>query len=253
MPTITVRLDDETRDALQQRASADGVTVSDFVRDLIREEVVSLRSDDDHQQGYAPDSLTPKDRHVIALLHRILARVLPEDAKDVDGDSEYQLERAQVLEEGFTQEYWLEFAGISPELGKRDSQRVINILDMFRVADYSLAQLEKAGTAVDEGLASALRYRGFDFNDSLEAKMADYVKHLIKNDRWTERAEFVLNGPTGGNSHSRVLETYLRMLAEYRRIMARRGPAPGLDGFLLTEDELKAIAAEQVHPDNRFR
>ena len=47
MPTITVRLDDDTRDALQQHADAERVTVSDFVRDLIREQVVRLRNDDD--------------------------------------------------------------------------------------------------------------------------------------------------------------------------------------------------------------
>jgi hypothetical protein len=77
------------------------------------------------------------------------------------------------------------------------------------------------------------------------------VKHLIQHGRWTERAEFV-NGPSGGNSHSPCLDTYLRMLAEYRRIRARRRPRPGdHDDYLLTEDELRAIADERIHPENR--
>jgi uncharacterized protein YfbU (UPF0304 family) len=250
MPTITVRLDDETHNALQQRANERSATVSGFVRDLIREEVLSARLDEDRHQVYAPDTLNPKDRHMLSLLHRILARVLPEDANDVDGDLEYQLARAQVLEEGFTQEYWFEFAGITPELSKRDSQRVMDILDMYRRIDYSLAQFEKAGTSVDADLAQALRYIGFDHNDALEGRMADYVKHLIENNRWTERAEFV-NGPTGGDSHSRVLETYTRMLAEYHRITVRRGTDSGRDGYLLSKDELKAIAAERIDQENR--
>ena len=47
--------------------------------------------------------------------------------------------------------------------------------------------------------------------------MADYVRHLVADDRWSERADFI-NGPTEGNSHSPTLQRYLRMLAEYRRI-----------------------------------
>lgn len=249
VPTITVRLDDDTRDALQLRADDNGVTVSDFVRGLIREQVVDLR-DDDRVEGYAPDTLTPKDRHVLSLLHRILARVLPAEANDVDGDLEYQLERGRVLEEGFTQEYWTEFAGISSELSKRDSQRVMDILDMFRIANASILQLEEDGTPVDADVVRGLRYQGFDFNDPLEHKMASYVKFLIEDDRWNEQAEFV-NGPTAGNSHSRVLEMYLRLLAEYRRIRARRRPGPGRDSYLLTADDLQAIAAQSIHPDNR--
>lgn len=250
MPTITIRLDDDTREALQQQANSANVTVSDFVRDLIREEVMDLRSSEERGQGLAPDSLSPKDRHVLSLLHRILARVLPEDANGEEGNLEHQLTYARVLEEGFTGEYPAEFAGISTELSKRDTERVLDILDMFRIIDYSIDRLKHTGTAVDEGLVTALSYRGFDFNDSLEHKMAEYVKHLIATDRWTERADFV-KGATRGNSHSRLLPMYLRMVAEYRRIMARRGPALGRDDYWLSEEELRAIAAERVHPDNR--
>lgn len=46
-------------------------------------------------------------------------RVLPEDANDVDGDREYQLERAQVIEKGFTAEHETEFCGIKPELSPK--------------------------------------------------------------------------------------------------------------------------------------
>lgn len=249
MATITVRLDDETRDAVQQRAEEGGLTVSDFVRDLIREAVINLRDADD-PDGYIPDTLSPKERHMLSLLHRILGRVLPEDENDVDGDKAYQLDRAKVLEDGFTQEYWVEFSGIANELSKRDSQRVMDILDLIRVAADSVVRLREDGTEVPDEIAGALQYQGFDFNDMLEAKMAAYVKHLVDNGRWAEQAEFV-NGPSSGNSHARLLDMYLRMLAEYRRIRARRRPTIGGRDYLLSLDELNAIAGERVHPDNR--
>lgn len=249
MPTTTVRLDDETRDALQRRADEAGVTVSDFIRDLIREAVMDL-GDRVTRDGYTPESLSPKDRHILSLLHRILGRVLPKDADtDTDGNEEYQLERAHVLEEGFTLEYETEYAVISAELSARDSLRVMDIFELFRAAGDSIKILRQQGTTVPDALEAALSFQGFDFNDQLESKMAAYAKYMIDDDRWEEQAEF-FNGRTRGNSHSKMLDVYMRMLAEYRRVRSRRRPTMGRD-YPLTLDELEAIAAERVHPDNR--
>jgi uncharacterized protein YfbU (UPF0304 family) len=248
VPTITLRLDDQTRDALQQKAEEEGLTVSDFVRVLIREAVVDRSAAGAAPDGYAPDTLSPKDRHLFSLLHRILARVLPEDNAGMDGSSEDQLERAQVLEEGLTLEYAQEFTGIDEELTKRDSIRVMDILDMFRTAKYSLERIASEGTPVAPEIAERLQYMGFDHNDPLEAKMAGYVLFLVDHDRWEEQRDFV-HGRTGGNSHMPVLDMYLRMLAEYRRITAGRR-LPGSRG-LLNAEELRAVADAAVHPANR--
>ena len=78
---------------------------------------------------------------------------------------------------------------------------------------------------------------------------ATYAKYMIEDDRWEEQADF-FNGRTRGNSHSKMLDVYMRMLAEYRRVRSRRRPTMGRD-YPLTLDELEAIAAERVHPDNR--
>lgn len=175
------------------------------------------------RDGYVPDSLSAKDRHVFSLLHRILGRVLPEDENDVDGDKDYQLDRARVLEAGLTQEYWVESAGIANELSKRDSQRVMDILDMFRIAGFGVTELQKQGISVPSELTSTLRYQGFDFNDELEGKMGSYVEYLVNKGRWQEHAGFI-NSHDGGNSHACILVAYMRMLAEYRRIRERRRP-----------------------------
>jgi hypothetical protein len=91
MATLTVRVDDDTRDALQEKAQNEGLTLSDLIRGLLLEAVVPVREDEGYVDGYSPDSLDPKDRQMFSLLHRILARVLPDDARDVDGDAEYQI------------------------------------------------------------------------------------------------------------------------------------------------------------------
>lgn len=126
----------------------------------------------------------------------------------------------------------------------------MDVLELFRIAKDSFRRLREEGTDVPDELASALQYRGFDFNNRLEGKMAKYVRHMIDDGRWEELADFA-KGPTSGNSHGRTRDTYLRMLAEYRRIRAHRRPTLGVRDYLLTLDELEAIAAEQVHPDNR--
>ena len=191
------------------------------------------------------------DRHTLALLHRILARVMPEDANDVDGDLEYQLERAKVLERGYTSEYWIEFAGLRPELTARHSEFVKDVLDMFRIALYSMNDLREQGVEVDVSLQRSLTFEGFDHNDLLEGQMADYVTYLVEDGKWEEQADVVL-GNDRGNSHHQMMEVYSRMLTEYREV--KQNPARksgGAKSYLLTKDELQKIAGARVHPSRR--
>jgi uncharacterized protein YfbU (UPF0304 family) len=251
MAVLNVRVEDHIRDQLRDRADAEGVTLSEYVRDLLLAAVVPVYElEVKHGDEPAPESLRTIDRQVLSLLHRILGRVLPEDANDVDGDLDYQLERAKVLEEGFAGEYWVEVAGLRAELSKRDCDRVSDILQMFRVVTFSIDRLEKDGTPVDEGLASWLEFRGFDHNDSLESQMASYVEYQMREDRWSELKSQVERND-GGNSHSRTLDTYTRMLSEYRRVMDGRTRGSGRYDYLLTLEELQQIADARVHPLNR--
>jgi uncharacterized protein YfbU (UPF0304 family) len=249
MATITVRIDDAVRDALQARADDERQTLSDFVRDRLQDAVFDFRDKESDREGLEPKSLTPMDRHTLALLHRILGRVLPKDANDVDGDEDYQLERAKVLERGFTKEYWVEFAGIRPELNARHSEFVMDVLDMFRIALYSVNHLREEGTVIDDSLRQALTFQGFDHNDRLENQMSDYVRFLVKDEKWTEQEEFVL-GRERGNSHHRMADVYSRMLTAYREAKQNR-PSTGPKAYLLDEKDLAKIAAARIHPSNR--
>lgn len=253
MATITVRLDDAIRDALQAKADEERKTLSDFVRDRLEDAVFTFREDGSkagRAREFEPDSLSPLDRHTLSLLHRILGRVLPEDSNDVDGDRKYQLERAKVLERGFTKEYWTEFAGLGPELNPRHCDFVMDVLDMFRIALYSINELQKEGAEVDESLQRALTFAGFDHNDPLESQMSDYVRFLVKDDKWTEQEDFVL-GRERGNSHHQTIPVYSRMLTVYREVKQHKTNQAGRRSYLLSEEELKKIAAARIHPSRR--
>lgn len=252
MATITVRIDDATRDALQAQAEEARQTLSDFVRERLQDAVFNFREDEGvaTSVGQQPEKLSALDRHQLALLHRILARVLPEDANDEDGDKNYQLERAEVLERGFTREYSTEFIGIQSELSSRHCDFVMDVLDMFRIALYSIEDLRKQGIVVDESLESALTFDGFDHNDHLEGQMSDYARFLVEDEKWGEQKDFIL-GRERGNSHHQTIPIYSRMLTAYREVKQNRGHKTGLKSYLLSEEELRTVAAARVHPSNR--
>lgn len=252
MAVLNIRVDDRVRDQLKELAEEQGVSLSEYVRDLLLEAVVPVyESEIKHGDEPALETMRIVDRQVLSLLHRILGRVLPEDANDVDGDLEYQLMRARILEEGYTGAYGYETAGFSTELSKRNCDRVSDILQMFRIITFSIDRLSKNGSPVSEELAHQLEFRGFDHNDSLEGHMAGYVDFLMRDgERWTELKP-QLDKNDNGNSHSRVLDTYLRMLGEYRRIMDSRERGFNRLDYLLSDDELDQIADVRVHPSNR--
>ena len=116
------------------------------------------------------------DRQVLSLLHRILGRVLPENANDVDGDLDYQLMRAQhprgrlrgrvlvrgrriqhrAFEAGLPAACWTSCRCSGPSPTASTTSR-------------------RTGAPVDDELALELEFQGFDHNDPLEGHMASYV------------------------------------------------------------------------------
>lgn len=248
---LNIRVDEHVRDQLKAMADAKGVSLSEHVRDLLMESVVPVSERDaTHGDELAPESMRIIDRQVLSLLHRILGRVLPEGSNDVDGDAADQLKRATILEAGYTREYWLETAGFETELSKRDCDRVSDILQMFRIITFSINHLAKDGVVIDQDLAEDLEFAGFDHNDSLEGHMARYVRFQMEDDRWGELRP-QLDRNDRGNSHRLMLDTYLRMLSEYRRIMDGRTRGFRSQDYLLSLDELRRIADAQIHPSNR--
>lgn len=252
MATITLRVDDPVRDQLQALAEGRGVSVSDLLRSLID----GLFDRDDRaepRRRVVPESMTPVDRKQLALLHKILARLVEERTEDErlghDGDTAYQLDRAEALEEGWTKEYDMEFYAMEPELTRRDCGLVMDLLDMFRVLKYSV---EDVADQLSEDEVRTLTFRGFDLSDDFESRLRGYARWLVSDgERWQEQAEVFSEKNDRGNSHMPWLGMYQRMLEVYEPIwhaVVRRG---GRRRNLLTVDELRQVAAAAVHPSNR--
>ena len=249
MAVLNVRIDDDAYERLKTLADDEGSSLSEFVRDRLLEFVVPIPRE--HGDEPAPESFNTRDRLMLSLLHRILARVLPEGANDEDGDEDYQLQKALILESGFAGEYWFEVVGFETELSQQDCRRVVDILQMFRIITYSIDRLEEEKTPVDDELVRALRFHGFDHNDALEGHMARYVRYQMRDEhRWQELRTQV-EASDNGNSHMQMLEVYMRMLTRYRRIMKERERSYNRDDYLLSADELRAIDSATVHPSHR--
>ena len=252
MAILNIRVDDRVRDQLKELAEDQGISLSEYVRDLLMETIVPVYEQKQEPGDEPPvESMRIADRQILSLLHRILARVLPEDANDVDGDLEYQLMRATILEEGYTGEYWYETAGFSTELSIRDCERVKDILEMFRACTYSVDRLRKEGVELDGQLVYTLEFMGFDHNDPLEWHMASYVEFLMRDGTLWAELQPQIKRNDDGNSHQLMLDTYLRMLTEYRRIMDGRQRGFSHLGYLLSEEELVQVSKARIHPSNR--
>lgn len=251
MATITLRVDDAVRDQLQAVAEGRGVSVSDLLRSLID----GLFDRDDREvprRPIVPESMTAVDRKQLALLHKILARLVEETTDDrrlgEDGDTAYQLDRAEALERGWTAEYDMEFYAMEPELSRRDCGLVMDLFDMFRVLKYSAA---KARDQLSDFEVDVLTFRGFDLNDHFESRLLVYARWLISDgDRWQEQSEVFSEKSDRGNSHMPCLPAYRRMLEVYEPIW-RRMVHRGVRGSHLNADELREVAAAAIHPSNR--
>jgi len=247
MAVVNVRIDDDTHEQLKKRATEDGVTLSEYIRNLISEEVAPIYEEDMPVDMESPETLSPIHRRLLANSFKALASA----AKDKH-DKEYYLKAVKVFEEGLTGEYG-SYLGLYGELSKRDCARVLDILDMFRAITFSCDDLEKEGTPVDNKLRESLHYHGFDYNDSLEGRMAGYIDYLTQEEKkWTELLPQIKEADNG-NSHMPMLSMYLRMLAELRRIRESRKGDHGRFSWKLNADDLQRLANAQIHPSIRHR
>src|SRR5439155_16676925 len=132
----------------------------------------------------------------LALLHKIVELVSAEE-----DEADYHAKMAKVLERGFTCEYSDEFIAIEDEMPMAECRLVMDLLDMFRVIKASVESigLDKV-RQLDDIAEHVLSFRGFDFNDRREGRMADYAEHLIATGRWVDLAEHFDDEHERGNS-----------------------------------------------------
>jgi uncharacterized protein YfbU (UPF0304 family) len=238
MPVVTVRVDDATRDALEQLARGHSAGVSGLLRGQI--DVLLGRQPGERQPDH-PLSLGTVERRMLMLQHETLA-ALSTDAHD----RQHHLERATVLGAGYVGEYGDEFAAMEPELSQADCAVVWDILDMFSVLEASVEQLAPGQLdGLGERAEWSLRFRGFDGQDSKETRYLSYARFLVETERWPNLADRFDSAHRWGNSHAPFLHSYLRMLDAFRPVwrarLASGGHAP--EQLRLTPDELGPVLA----------
>jgi uncharacterized protein YfbU (UPF0304 family) len=247
MATLTVRLTDEAKNGIEEAAEARGLQVSDYVREALEMYQRLERSDEvgaDRPDESDDVALTPYQRKVLQLLHRNLLATRG-DLNDSYYDREQEVQALKVLESGFVGEYPAEFGDISEQTSRTECELVWDILDMFRVIQFSVKKFGKQGWAKTkvEDAEYYGTFKGFDFNDSVEGRLAHYAEFLINSGRWTEQKEAF--GPENdmGNSHSQMLPRYRAMLRTFKplwRQTIRRGVG---SGYFSAEEVRKVLLA----------
>jgi uncharacterized protein len=247
MATVTIRLDEDTREDLEEIAQTRGVTLSVLLRDQIDTLLgrqVPIREEVPHALSFQQRQLLAQQHEILALLH---------------ADDEYESRRhytlAEVLREGYTGEYGNVFGAMEPEMSRSECKLAWDILDMFRVLGASIDRLSADDRAALGGdNEERLRFGGFDLNESREGRLLSYVDHLVKAGRWTEIKPRMAEIGDDGNSHSPRLAIYERMLDVYTPIFkdrARGKHGYSSDAFLFTLDELQQVAKAWAWPGRR--
>jgi len=245
MAQLNIRIDDESRDLFDSLARARGQNTSDLLRDLIAQALG--RGDYDRPRNdTTPSSLSAMDRRRLAMHHEVLAIL----KADEDYESGYHRQMIEVLDCGYTAEYYRTFQMIEPEMTQRECALVHDILDMFRTVEASVkALVDNERSALGEHKDYALKFRGFDFNDSRESRLASYANFLIKDGRWTELSDRFDDEHEHGNSHMPTLASYQRMLSVWKPLWQDKVKSfGGPNSYRFTVEELQQVLAAWPYP-----
>lgn len=244
MATVTIRLKNETRDRIAEAAESRGVPLSDYIREALEIHLTLEQAGEvgaDRPDNAEDISMTSFERKVLQLLHRNLLATKG-GLTESYYDEEQEVRAIQVLENGFAGEYSEEFADISEPMTRSECELVWDIFDMFRVIQASVRGLSKDGWKQVKVEDAELHgtFRGFDFNDLDEIRLANYAKHLVKTNRWTEQKEAFSRENDGGNSHRQMLPTYRSMLRVFKPLW-RESIRGTTSRYYLSEEDLVQV------------
>lgn len=148
--------------------------------------------------------LTKKERLLLVNQYLILEKLYPDD-------EEYYKKMRIALEKGYTRHYSENIRFIENEMTEVQCEEAIEVLRMHRALNWSYDNLEdKEDVEKDD-----LKFSGYDLNNELEAKYADYAKYYMHDLNLYEdlRAE---NDYETYNTHRLMLDKYRRMIVIWR-------------------------------------
>lgn len=238
MPTITLRVDNDTKDYLDAIAKGRNVSVSNLLRDLIDNHLL-LKQDGEQKPKSSPISLSSYERLTLALQYRLLALASSSD-KEMSAEYSY---RAEVLENGYSFEYSMLFDHVSPELSEKDGKLVIDILNMFIYINHSLSNLSSAEARKLKPFEHQIKYLGFDNHVPRESAMQSYVNFMVfQRNKWKQL--FPNKNDARIEAPSPQIPRYSRMLDAFNLIYAEKQKKNGpFDRSPLTLSELLRIVA----------
>jgi uncharacterized protein YfbU (UPF0304 family) len=134
------------------------------------------------------------------------------------------------------------------ELSLREQEQVLAILDMYRHLQHSFDRLEdKAGLTEDDvrfdGWDGHRRFLGFAQRFCFRHEEETASGEIAKPDRYD-----MIRPSPAFDSHSPLEEGYMRMLEVYQPI---RKACINVAWRPMTAEEIEAVLAGRVHPDNR--
>jgi uncharacterized protein YfbU (UPF0304 family) len=176
--------------------------------------------------------LSRLDRLFLSNQMRILEALYPDEAEGIATQRE-AIERGYEMLYQWDMDYIYDGDDI---MTAEESSEVWDTLDMF---DAINRFVEKTN---DEAIKASpfTKFMGYDGNN--ETKFMAFTAYTIER---LKRFEYVPTPKKGyWNSHMPVRDTYRRMMEEWKKVPRNRR-------LELTADEVKAILAAAVHPDNR--
>ena len=121
MPTLSFRVDDDTKERLNRLAARGGDATSQIVRAALEEKIDALEGKEPVQGALG---LTLKERIALAYQFDLLAIVNP-DSRD------WFANQAEALRQGYELEYAAVAEGFSVGLSRAECLEVLDIMDMY--------------------------------------------------------------------------------------------------------------------------
>lgn len=149
-----------------------------------------------------PTTLTEKERVYLSLQFSILEKLYPEYEN-------YRQSRI-IVERGYVKHYRDLFEVLDEELPVEHSKFVLDVLEMYRGLIFSALELK------DTDILKKVTFKGFDYNDDIESRMANYARFFVFDlDRYDEIKE---NSNGDFSSHRPMINEYERMLSIWQEL-----------------------------------
>lgn len=193
MVGISIRLEDQLKERLDEVAAKQNTSISEIIRDALEEKLKI--ADRKHESTSSLPSRN--ERLMLSNQYEILSILDPESAAS-------HRKKKKIIQDGYSLNYGWMTNYIEPEVSKKTCVEVLRILDMYSALGDSLYRLDNKDGISEEDVS----FSGFDGNN--ETDLMAYAKFLIfdegKFSDLLDVSGFALN------SHFPIMNSYRKCL-----------------------------------------